>query len=1426
MPEGSDYERGYAEGRQMGFLEGHRAGFFEGHRAGWEQGLRDAAAGPQPAQPQPVQPQSTQPSRAQPWSAQPEPAQLWPAQPQPAQLWPAHPQPPVQPLAGMPVTARASAPAVAPRGSELPPSRHAVPGPPLAPPRSRPVGVRSDRESDAQRKARRVVQNANIALYAAALLIVAAAALFLASSTADSVRLGGLIAITGLFYGAGLAVHARVPRLRPAAVALTGTGLALLPVAGLAVDVIAVHRPPVTWLVTSVVGLVAFGAAAVRLESRLLVYLSLTFAFSAAWSGATALGGALAADFAAMLGLSAVLGAATVLRPRWIPPLVLRPIARLHPYVAPATFVAATFAAGILDRWEYPLLVGALCFYFGVSAFVRGPLVLRRASWWAARTTAAIAAGTAAAQAADLGAFGGRVVDFDAGLVVAIATTAATIVAVGLLEERLSAALSLSSARLLAEQVVAVGVQFALLAVLLAGASLRVADEGAIVLAFAAVAASAQFVAWWHGRAAEFLPVAAFAALAIVHGFVTSAQFATLAVWAVAYWLIRAVSAGRGPTSIPDGTAGLRVGWTRAQLVAAARYASLVGVPAVVEALLPAEASTDRAAALAAAVAMAASAQLAVTALVAVLGRQEFARDWLVSTMATAAAVASGVVCFAEPRTQSALHLAVVTVVCVAAVAVWAALFPRLVPRAAGALGQRAGAGEAVPPVLVALIAAGALAADRWGAGNAALALTAAMLAGGATWSAGPTRRWVYVWLARAAATMLAVTLFDALTRDRWEFAVFGQPVASLHVLVGVLLLQLAIPLVVGARRTGPFRWALEDAAVVLGGTALAAFALWPASAYASPGGTGPGPLTATLVVGLAAASALSGALLRGRVEALWLAWAGMVAAALLSGGDARVLEFVVGIAAAHSAIMVWLAAGAAARGLHLVAARALPLLLMALVVRDATASTSAVSVALALGLAAQHAVRRALRGRAAGLPFEQASYWSGLAAQLVLPIVYAATSAGEPGGGRWVLLVEAALALASVLATVRRHPPAGHLGVLAALLGFAWAGPGVRFPAGQAFAAPLLSGAALAVVFAVLAIAQAAGLARWEGRSAPDGPVRSGPAVLPWAWTSGGAVFAVSAAVAGLGEEPWVFGLALAACSTVLLVASWSWRGLAGPAAATFPLGCVAALAAGTALGHSVFAREPFPWNEAMPALVGGLVPAGVGVGLRWMAVRADDGAPLAESLRSLAVEPVRRWSVAGAAGLALLLAARAVWEPPAAVVLPVLAAALAALVVAELPPRARRLGAELGAVLVTAALERAVFAGHGDVSVFWLAQWYVVLGAVLAALRYSAGQRRPGRVWLAAAAGLVSLSGLAAAVGADAPQQVWLLVAFAVLTAGGLVVGERAFTVWGAVGVIACVLWAVRAYPYLLLGVLGLALIGAAVWWLVRTPRGTLLP
>ena len=125
------------------------------------------------------------------------------------------------------------------------------------------------------RKEKRERQNINVTLYVASLLLVAAGALFVGTSLPAGLRFAGVCLITVFFYGAGLALHAHVPRLRPAAVAFAGTGLALVPVAGLAMYYFAVQNGPLAWLLTSVVGTVAYIAAAIRLESRVLVYLSL-----------------------------------------------------------------------------------------------------------------------------------------------------------------------------------------------------------------------------------------------------------------------------------------------------------------------------------------------------------------------------------------------------------------------------------------------------------------------------------------------------------------------------------------------------------------------------------------------------------------------------------------------------------------------------------------------------------------------------------------------------------------------------------------------------------------------------------------------------------------------------------------------------------------------------------------------------------------------------------------------------------------------------------------------------------------------------------------------------------------------------------------------------------------------------------------------
>lgn len=150
--------------------------------------------------------------------------------------------------------------------------------------------VTESAEEKQARMERRERQNINVTLYVASLLLVAAGALFVGTSLPAVLRFAGVCLITALFYGAGLTLHATALRLRPAAVAFSGTGLALVPVSGLAMYNFAVQDAPLAWLITSLVGTAAYVVAAVRLDSRVLAYLSLTFMVSTAWSGSLSSG--------------------------------------------------------------------------------------------------------------------------------------------------------------------------------------------------------------------------------------------------------------------------------------------------------------------------------------------------------------------------------------------------------------------------------------------------------------------------------------------------------------------------------------------------------------------------------------------------------------------------------------------------------------------------------------------------------------------------------------------------------------------------------------------------------------------------------------------------------------------------------------------------------------------------------------------------------------------------------------------------------------------------------------------------------------------------------------------------------------------------------------------------------------------------------
>jgi hypothetical protein len=155
-----------------------------------------------------------------------------------------------------------------------------------------------------------------------------------------------------------------------------------------------------------------------------------------------------------------------------------------------------------------------------------------------------------------------------------------------------------------------------------------------------------------------------------------------------------------------------------------------------------------------------------------------------------------------------------------------------------------------------------------------------------------------------------------------------------------------------------------------------------------------------------------------------------------------------------------------------------------------------------------------------------------------------------------------------------------------------------------------------------------------------------------------------------------------------------------------------------------------------------------------------------------------------------------------------------------------------EVGALALTAAVQRAaifaldgsdrlndrVFAGPPDP--FWVAQWYVVLAAILGGLRYLSGNQAAGRLLVGIAAALLSLGGISVVFGGTGTQQLWVLVMFALLLVAGQVVGDRLFVWWGAAGVAACILWAMRHYTFLLLAVVAVGLIAFAVW---RLNRGT---
>ncbi|WP_247046535.1 hypothetical protein [Arthrobacter rhizosphaerae] len=1303
-----------------------------------------------------------------------------------------------QPTAAVPPSMDLPSPAIVSASSGQAWSRQGFAPPPPAWP--------TPQETEGERRARkekRDRQNINITLYMASLLLVAAGALFLGTNLPTLLKFVGVCGITALFYTAGFVLHRRVPRLRPAAVAFAGTGLALIPVVGLALYNFALQDGPIAWLTTSLLGLAAYSFAAVRLESRVLAYLSLTFVVSSTWSGVSVLGGALVWYFTAMIGLAVLLTLLTALRPRWLPPLYVKPLIQLHPLVVPAVAVSVTLVPLLVTKAEYALVMFLCGLYLAVVAAVPGRF--RLLNFYGARAALTVAGAAAVWE----------LTDRPSSMALAIsALLAVQALVLGFSRQRVARWFGGGTNRWNLDVAATFTVQLigSWVWVIWTGFEAGYRPSGLPVwLPLLATLLIGMALATRLLGVAEWMPVATIVAAASVSHVLGERQLVVFLILAVLFWLLRAVLPGPG----------------RGYFVLAARVASTLAVPLVVFEVMGESAQRIVGALLAFILALVM--QQLVSAGLLKVGIRTLSPGSTLAGSAIAGLLAIIAMPSFDETPGKALTATTLLVQLGAAFVIgWLLL---LNGRLSGdhADGRSQGrwiptVGELLPLVASLILVPLAFSQVSLAAGNIALLLTAAYLTASGARLSTVRHRWTYWWMARGMLTVLGLTVFQQITDAAGPLVFAGESFTPSLVAVLVLGAQLVFPLAawhLSVERVPSHGAMVGDVAVVLGLQAMAVLLL--GSSMDNSGMGWPGTLCA-VVLALSAAS--SGFVLRGNVPAASLAPSVFAFLLVIRGDKILDVELVLAIFTVYGLAMVMAIQGNRTKGAYFLGVRVLSAALVVVLIHDVTGSASAVAVSLAVVLAAQHGIRWLMRNRLAEISYQQAAVWGTLAVQAVLPIqeilLGRLSSGAEAGSLRWVVLLELVLLLASAVTASRSFAARGavYLSVYAAVFGIVALGPLLRSGAGpeqQAvfLAAPVLSHDGVALVLLALSIAGAAFGIFVRRRHLPSGETsrigatysrRAIPDIEDRLWLAASGAAAVTACAVSPLAADWIAGVSILVVSVVCFVASHLER-----IGALYPPAVLAALAGASLAALDIVSVGDDPWGSYLPWLAGcGLSAAILYLG-RWA------------NQAQLATDPLRRWSLAGGGivGLAFV-AAMGLAEDATAGTAAVLVTAVSLACWLEAPTRIRRLTAELGALAVTASVQRAVlFIGwpaQGP-DPFWAAQWFVILAALLAALRFAAGQSLPGRVILGAGAALLSASGIAIVFGGTQSQQLWVLVLLAILLLVGAARNEPLFVWWGAAGVTLCLMWAMRQYTFALLALMAVALIIFAVWRLNRT-------
>jgi hypothetical protein len=1219
----------------------------------------------------------------------------------------------------------------------------------------------------ARRKARREAQNINITLYIASMLLVAAAALFVASASPVPVRLIGVWLVTGLLYGAGLLLHGAVGRLKPAALAFTGTGLAIVPFAGLATFNLGFPDAPAVWLATSLIGTIAYVVAAVRLSSRLIVYLSMAFLLSAAWSSVAVLGAALAWYFTALVIFSAVLLLAGHLlhqrevRPDGRPSLFARPLAELGPWFAPVGLIASLLFALRLNAADHAMVLISGVIFYAVMAWLDAA-AHRRWNFLGLQLSLALAAPFA-------GWMVGESLAWSAGSM----TVVLSIQAVALAFARTAVGSWLRSP-LWVDRDVFIAVSAVAVAAVPWSYGLVPGGDGSGEWAWCSAVPIVVGLATGMAVVPAFLPRGEWLPLPAAGAAIVAASFLTAEAWTVVLGVVLAYLVFRLLTS--------RTTMLRRFMAAAARLAATALAASAMAAWIPAQ--PGKLAAILAVTAVISAGQLLVDTLMGRIGVPNSVTDW--SGRAWVAVGLAMTVTLANLHTiqeidggrstdsavDPAFSLAAAAIAAAACIHSFAIL-----PRR----GRYVPAELVAPSVLLvaALSAESVFGAPGAAAGWGLLALFLTAMGLRLRLQQDRMHRWIYWWGARAASLMAVGALYRI-----WAAHVPGPDLGGEPVTIGqVILLALVPQLVILAwahwRGFGPQGLSVDMLSTVC-------LTVLAAGLGVMGGGGGSWPEVLAVALAVAAVAVLGHVVARRPGGALAVAWASpgaMSLVALFHVEDRRTLEAALALIVVAAAACAARAVQASLRGAHFLLARIAATTLAGVLVTEFTRSPTVLSLVMAAVLLL-HWIVQWLATRSTFAAVEEphilrSSLWLLLAAQAALPVTYLldAGGLGTPAGHRWVVVLELGLlAGTSVMARhVFRARGASYLAIVA-VVGAAAAVAPVLWPGATALLLAGLSAAALA----------------WRCLHAPR------TVEFRWYWAAAVAAFLLTAGAVDSGAGKGIFAIVWLVAGLALIAGAQlerlPWMALPG---------ALVVLWAGVLVQAQVFDLTGRAGLSALSAFV--LV---VGV-LYLVRLVLWDLVP---------ASPKQLWSIVGVArGGGALFSLESMADPDVVLLGAAAFTGVAALACVESPPRWRHLVVD-AAVLASALAWFRASSVYVDLGVFWFVEWVALALGSLSVVRFAGKHVEHGRYLLLASASFASLAGLLTVFSGNTLQQLLSLLLFVALLVGGLALGERIFTIWGAIGVATAVLWYLRGYTYVLLALLALGLIALAVWRLNR--------